>query len=263
VVNRLVVMDLLFALKKIAARFLFPLPVVMELLLLGLILLWFTRKQKAGKVLVTCAAVLLLFLGTGILSKPLLSPLEDAYPSFDAAAHAHQDLRWVVVLGGGGFSSPHPLPTGLTSESLFRIIEGLRILRQLPEAKLLVSGGWTWTPDTDANRMRTLALSLGVDEERIVVEAETRDTEEQAVEIGRIVGDAPFVLVTTADHMRRSMLLFQAQGLDPIPAPTGHSYGDEPASLWDLFPWAREIRSAERAVYEYLGMAWSSLRGRI
>jgi uncharacterized SAM-binding protein YcdF (DUF218 family) len=110
--------------------------------------------------------------------------------------------------------------------------------------------------------MRSLALSLGVNEERIVVEATSRDTEEQAVEIGKLLGDQPFVLVTTADHMHRSMLLFQAKGLQPIPAPTGHSYGSESPTAWSLFPWAREIANAERAVYEYLGIAWSKLRGR-
>jgi uncharacterized SAM-binding protein YcdF (DUF218 family) len=255
-------MDLLFALKKIVGRLLLPLPVTLWLLLLGLALLWFTRWQRAGKVLVTCAAVLLFALGTGFFTRPLLSPLEDAYPSFDAAAHAHKDIRWVVVLGGGSFSAEHPLPTGMTGDSLFRIIEGLRVLQQLPEARLLVSGGWDWTPDTDANRMRTLALSLGVPEERIVLEAASRDTEEQAVEVGQLLGSEPFVLVTSAYHMRRSMLLFQAQGLDPIPAPTGHSTGTEGPTLWNLFPWAREIQNAERAVYEYLGLAWSSLRGR-
>jgi uncharacterized SAM-binding protein YcdF (DUF218 family) len=239
------------------------LPLISIAFLAGLVLLWFTGKQKAGKTLVTCAAILLFLLGTGILSRPLLSPLENAYPSFDAGHHTNVDIRWVVVLGGGSFSSPHHLPTGLTSDSLYRIVEGLRILRLLPEARLLLSGGWAWTPDTDANRMRTLALSLGVSKERIVVEATSRDTEEQAVEIGKLLGDQPFVLVTTADHMYRSMLLFQAKGLNPIPAPTGHSYGSESPTAWSLFPWAREIANAERAVYEYLGIAWSKLRGRI
>jgi uncharacterized SAM-binding protein YcdF (DUF218 family) len=125
-------MDLLFALKKIVGRFLLPLPLISMAFLAGLVLLWFTGKQKAGKALVTCAAILLFLLGTGILSRPLLSPLENAYPSFDAGHHTHADIRWVVVLGGGSFSSPHPLPTGLTSDSLYRIVEGLRILRQLP-----------------------------------------------------------------------------------------------------------------------------------
>jgi uncharacterized SAM-binding protein YcdF (DUF218 family) len=253
-------MELLFTLKKIVGRFLLPLPLISLTFLAGLLLLWFTRKQKAGKVLVTCSALLLLALGTGLVSRLILPPLENAFPSFDPALHEAQDIRWVVVLGGGSFSSDHPLPTGLASDSLYRIVEGLRILRQLPEAKLLLSGGWAWTPDTDANRMRSLVVSLGFPEERIVLEAASRDTEEQAVEIRKILGDQPFVLVTTADHMHRSMLLFLAQGLQPIPAPTGHSYGnDGPA----LFPRAREIANAERAVYEYLGIVWARMRGRI
>ena len=36
---------------RIVSPFFFPLPVVCEILALGLALLWFTRKQKTGKVL--------------------------------------------------------------------------------------------------------------------------------------------------------------------------------------------------------------------
>ena len=50
----------MFLLKKIVSRFLFPLPLSLEFLILGLFLLWFTRRQRAGKALVTCGVVLLL-----------------------------------------------------------------------------------------------------------------------------------------------------------------------------------------------------------
>jgi uncharacterized SAM-binding protein YcdF (DUF218 family) len=61
--------------------------------------------------------------------------------------------------------------------------------------------------------------------------------------------------------MPRSMALFRNQGMDPIPAPTdflvkkGQRFGPG-----IFFPGAGELVRTERAVYEYLGMAWARLR---
>ncbi|MGB9488546.1 MAG: hypothetical protein WCD04_20825 [Terriglobia bacterium] len=50
----------MIVLKKIFSRLFSPIPLCIEVLLAGLLLLWFTRKQKAGRIVVTFAAVLLL-----------------------------------------------------------------------------------------------------------------------------------------------------------------------------------------------------------
>ena len=44
---------------KIVSRLFFPLPVICELMIVGLVLLWFTRRQKAGRILVTTTRRLL------------------------------------------------------------------------------------------------------------------------------------------------------------------------------------------------------------
>ncbi|MGD1103403.1 MAG: envelope biogenesis factor ElyC, partial [Terriglobia bacterium] len=70
----------MFLLKKIVSRFLFPLPLSLEFLFVGLFLLWFTRRQRAGKALVTCGALLLVGLSNIFTSNALLRPLEQRYP---------------------------------------------------------------------------------------------------------------------------------------------------------------------------------------
>ena len=45
----------MFLFKKIIPLFFFPVPLCLELLLAGLALLWFTRRQRAGKILVSAA----------------------------------------------------------------------------------------------------------------------------------------------------------------------------------------------------------------
>ena len=58
----------------------FPLPLCLGLLLAGLVLLWFTKKQKAGKILASIAGILLLLLSHSVVGDLLLGRLESAYP---------------------------------------------------------------------------------------------------------------------------------------------------------------------------------------
>ena len=74
----------MFLLKKIFSRFLFPIPLCLEVLSIGLLLLWFTRKQKTGKTVVTLAGALLFLFASPFFSDMLLKPLESRYP---AACH--------------------------------------------------------------------------------------------------------------------------------------------------------------------------------
>lgn len=69
----------MFLLKKIVAPLFFPVSLCLELLLLGLFLLWFTRKQKTGKIIVSIGVILLGTLSYGAVSDILLQPLEYKY----------------------------------------------------------------------------------------------------------------------------------------------------------------------------------------
>ena len=98
----------------------------------------------------------------------------------------------------------------------------------------------------------------------LILEAQSNDTESEAHLVASIVGNQPFILVTEASHMPRALALFKKQGTHPIADPTdfrtSHVQATEPQ---DLFPDAEELRVSQRAVYEYLGLAWGKSRGKI
>jgi len=57
------------------------------------------------------------------------------------------------------------------------------------------------------------------------------------------------------------MMVFEGQGLDPIPVPTGHlSYMD----IWEssILPTPTQLHLSDLAVHEYLGLTWYRWRGR-
>ena len=90
----------MFLLKKIVAPLFFPVPLCLEILLLGLLLLWFTRKQKIGKIIVSLGVILFATLSYNAVSNVLLRPLEYKYDSLINLENV-SDIKGVVVLGGG------------------------------------------------------------------------------------------------------------------------------------------------------------------
>jgi uncharacterized SAM-binding protein YcdF (DUF218 family) len=229
-------------------------------------LLWFTRRQFAGKMLVTLGFLWLALLGYGAVGDALLRPLEYRYPPLHSPDPAMQ-VKWVVVLGGGAVSDPRLPATSQIAEScLVRLVEGIRLHRMIPESKLLLSGGTTFDPVPVAHVMADVARALGVNEENLVMESLSQNTAEEARLVQKMVKADRFILVTSASHIPRSMALFEKLGMRPIPAPTGHTVRERGGGAMNpgrFFPSPEGIRHAQIGIYEQLGLAWARLIGEI
>jgi uncharacterized SAM-binding protein YcdF (DUF218 family) len=256
----------MFFLKKIVDHFFFPLPIALVLLWSGSALLWFTRRQKTGRLLATSGMLILTIISCGIFSKWLPEKLIQQYPpALETGQWAGNPIRWVVVLSGGHHPQAGIPPNRqLAPVTLHRLVEGIRLYKSYPGSKLLVSGGSALEKLPNAETMAATALALGVPEADLVVETKSRDTEEQAVLVHRIIGTDPLILVTSAVHMPRSIGLFKKVGLKPIPAPAdyrGREEGDfQPRHL---LPTAGNLYQVEKAWHEILGIWWAAWRGRI
>ena len=255
---------MIFLLKKMLAPLFFPVSLCLELLLLGLLLLWFTRKQKTGKVVLSIGFLLLALLSYSAVSDELLQPLEYKYPPVLKADNV-TGVKWVVVLGGGHTSDPQlPVTSQIGGASVTRLVEGIRLSKMLPGSKLILSGGSVFDPVANAEIMADVAVAMGVDKRDLILESFSKDTKDQARLIKKIVGKDSFLMVTSASHMPRSMALFEKQGMKPIPAPTGYGVKQrQRPSPGMFFPGASALRKAEIAFHEYLGMAWAKMRSQI
>jgi uncharacterized SAM-binding protein YcdF (DUF218 family) len=248
---------MMFILKKLVSRFFFPLSLVIELLLLGVIL-----KKRRTKVILAGVAILYLFSFTpfGYL---ILRPLESQYVPVSSSS-LNKEVRWIVVLGGGSRGDKTLTPEDrLGDASLKRLLEGVRLSRLLPQARLVLSGGDYQGISPDALIMQQVALDQGVAWDRIILEAASWDTADQAEFLKDRLGKAPFYLVTSAGHMPRAMRMFIRAGTQPIAAPTDFRAVWAPFQVTDLFPQAWVLANTERAFYEYLGMGWGEIRAVI
>jgi uncharacterized SAM-binding protein YcdF (DUF218 family) len=245
----------MFVLKKIVSRLFFPLSLIIELLLVGL--LW---PKKRKKFLIIGIGFLFLF-SFNPFAIVFLWPLESRFPPL-AESSIQKDIKWVVVLGGGVKGNKGLTPEDrLHSESLKRLLEGLRICRHIPKAQLILSGGDYQGAFPVARVMQDVALSSGFRPSRIVLEESSWDTQDEAQFLKNQLGTDSFYLVTSASHMPRSMALFKKVGTKPLAAPTDFQAVWEPVSVTFLFPQANALFNTERAFYEYLGFLWGWVRG--
>ncbi|HEX7072106.1 MAG TPA: ElyC/SanA/YdcF family protein [Rhodothermales bacterium] len=252
-----------FILKKIAGLLAQPLSIVLLLLVVGLVLLWRPAHQRWGRRLILAGTALLFLVSLKVLPYAIGRELESRFPPYQAESSPVPE--YVVVLGGGiREDAAMPLSSRLSQSALARVVEATRIAKLHPEARLVVSGGYVFTSVSEADVAAEVAQMLGIDSTRIVREDRSRDTRDQARLIRDIVGNRPFVLVTSAIHMPRSMALFEKQGLHPIPAPTGYffdaDFSDGPRSF---LPTAEHLRALEVVLHEIYGMMWSWLIGAV
>lgn len=255
---------MLFILKKILSFVFYPMSLCLTVLGIGLLFIWFTRRQKFGKIFVTIGAIALTCFSLGFLSDTMLETLENEYPPLTDLQKTH-GVKWIVVLGGGIVSDTRfPVNDQLSGSSLSRLVEGIRIHNNLKGSKLIFSGGSVFDPVPEAKVLADVALSLGVGAENILLESVSKDTEDQAQNIQKIANlreNEKFILITSASHMPRSVALFRSFGMQPIPAPIDfwvkNQNGINPQGF---FPNSSGLRNMEHVFHEYLGLAWTKFK---
>jgi uncharacterized SAM-binding protein YcdF (DUF218 family) len=186
----------------------------------------------------------------------LVKNLEDRYTKYDYK----QSITYIHVLGSGHNDDfTQPLSSMIGSDGMKRVLEGIIIYKKTPNSKLIFTGYAGNTSESTAQMNANLALALGVKQEDMIINPKPKDTAQEAEFTKTLVSDKPFVLVTSATHMPRSMKLFESLGLHPIAAPT--AFRKKKINDYFPIPDAYSIVNAQVAMHEYIGMLWNKLRG--
>lgn len=256
-------------LSKLLPLLIYPLGLACIFILLALALRRVDRQRTA-----LIAALLCLWLGGNRwVALALARSLEYRYLPPDPVPQAE-----VIVLLGGGtetWDAPRPMPE--ISSAGDRVLYAASLYRQGAAPYILVSGGlldWNHSPTTPAEDMTTLLVFMGVPAEAIWQQNASRNTYEDALYCARILrekGLQRVLLVTSAAHMPRSVRLFEAQGLEVLPAPVDYTISESewrdewragPRSwLIGLIPSAEYLATTTLMLKEYLGMFIYDLRG--
>ncbi len=255
----------MFLLKKLIGNLLMPLPFSLLLLVLGLLLLWYShansRKQFWGKLLVSLGAGVLLLASLPYTAQKMTITMEREHPPMFAVPTG---LEYIVVLGGGGSSDPFlPPRLQLSTASYYRLLEGLRLYQANPGATLLFSGYAGSKPISNALLYSMVAREYGVPAGRIQLFETAKDTAEEAALMAPIIKQHKAALVTSASHMPRALGLFRAQGAEPIAVPTLFlgRVRQNPPFLYERLPGAGSLGNVTVIWHEMVGSLWRKLKG--
>jgi uncharacterized SAM-binding protein YcdF (DUF218 family) len=247
-------MEFGFFLKKTVTYFIEPFGMVLILFVIGLYFL-FTQKNKRSKLFLSLTLGIMVLYSYPPFANYLVENLENKYPKYDY----RQSVKYIHVLGGGHNVDPdQPLSSQIGGASVKRDLEGISIHKKSEGSKIIFTGyeGDTDTPTAIMNAR--LAKALGVKEENLIVNGLPKDTKEEAEFTKTIVGDESFILVTSATHMPRAMMLFESLGLNPIPAPTNF-YKTEFDGYFTA-PGLGSFNKSKIAMHEYIGILWSKIK---
>ncbi|WP_438812088.1 ElyC/SanA/YdcF family protein [Symbiopectobacterium sp.] len=117
----------------------------------------------------------------------------------------------------------------------------MRLYHANPGEKLIFTGAAAQgNPMTSAQTAALIAESLGIPREDIITLDTPRDTEEEAAGTAALIGQQPFLLVTSASHLPRAASYTSLRQL------VGHYQRAQ--SVGKIFPSAFYLSHSERAM---------------
>ncbi len=250
---------MLLAISKTLPPLLFPIGLT---ILLCLLAAWLAFRQGAVKasVVSVAAAVLLYVAASPVTSHRLMAGLESRHPPSAELPTASA----IVLLGGSVLPDAPPRIHPETNHAGDRFIHAGRLWKQGLAPLMITTGGYIpWiaqSPESEAHLYKRLLEELfDVPPEAVLPVPDSRTTREDAVLTARLFDelglDREILLVTSANHMPRSVALFRAQGFIVHPAPTDfHAVTGLRFRFYELLPSGSALAETYMALHEYTGL---------
>jgi len=232
------------------------------LLLAATLIFSFLKKERLCRWFAIVSIGWFLIISTPFIPSILLDSLENKYEPIyvnrlgDPLSEYH-----IIVLGGGhGVDKRLPQNSLLSLNALGRLNEGIRLHNQLPNSRLVLSGSAGRTAVSQAELLRQTALLIGVDETAMLIQPEPDNTYSEAeIYWERFSEKYPVILVTSASHMPRAVMLFERFGITVIPSPANYRLKGENRITFFGLPSLKNVEYMRNALYEYVAILRYSL----
>ena len=177
----------------------------------------------------------------------------------------------VGIVLGGLTTDKEPRDRVHVSGSADRLLHAVQLYRQKKIKKILVSGGSGKIfrdQIPEAVLLERLLLLSGIPAQDIMVEAESRNTRENALNCAKLLNerfpDGEYLLITSAYHLRRAEACFLKVGVPVNPFATDFR-SDAPKYTPDLLllPSVAAVEGWEIVIREAVGMAAYAVVGYI
>lgn len=195
-------------------------------------------KNKKRKQHFIIAAVVVFYL----FSIPfVISQFEKVWDIKPYPANNTKKYSCVIVLGG--FSSSGGPDGGHFNNFADRFVQGVKLIETKQAAHILISGGnGMLIPGEfrEAAWVKTQLLKCNIPDSLILVESNSKNTIENAkfskVLLEKTHLPPPYLLVTSAFHMRRSLMIFKKAGMDVVPYACNYFGSNDNLALSNFTP---------------------------
>ena len=223
------------------------------------------RRVRAARALFLAVIAFILAVTTLPLPQLLIVPLEQRFQRPDPLP---ERVDGIVLLGGAQVPTmTAAYGTPQLNGAANTVTTFMWLARRYPQAKLVFTGG---TGDIlnqhlrEADTLRLFLAQQGFDDRRVIYEAASRNTHENATLSKPLADPKPgetWILVTQAMHVPRSVGAFRRAGWDVTPYPEVYRYGRR--IVFDPYPHVGHgLALFGAGLREWIGLAAYRLTGR-
>lgn len=241
-----------FFLSKILIYFLAPVIWIIIFFIIGLII----KRTRVKRIFFSISLILFLIFSNQFLLNHFAKMWDVKQTTL------HTDAKYSAAIVLGGYSSEDAEQDGYFNIAADRFIEAIKLKTEGKVTHLLISGGSGKLYPTDfreSDWVLTQLKDLKIPDSSILVENRSRNSYENALFSKNILDSVmlkpPYILVTSAYHMRRAQYIYKQKGLDVIPYPCNYIAGRSKTSFTDFIPSAGTLSDWEIYIKEMVGYA--------
>ena len=264
--------NLFFLISKLLHFCIEPLNWVIVFICLSLLFLGL-RKPHLCKQFLVFALLDLLIVGWLPSSNIFLRPLENVIPKMEVGKLAEDQIGGIIILGGAIEGGEIAIDRGEISigSSAERVTKAFELIRKYPDLPFIFSGfSGRISPSglSEADAFKQLIQEQGLVGRSGHYENQSRNTYENVlfmkpmiteIEQGKI--GKPWLLITSASHMYRSVKIFQKQGLEIIPVPVDYQTAN--SLQWTAFDLVGGAQNWNKLIHEIIGLFAYWITGKI
>ena len=245
-----------FFLSKTLSYLVMPLTIIAVLLLMSRVIvhtLWRKRLLWSG-------LILFFVFSNGFIANELMKRWEVDARAYDTMHH----YKLGIVLTGAVIPELMPDDRVYFSKGADRVVHTVQLYKLGLIDKILISGGSARIIDIgerEADQIRDVMVLMGVPDSVIMLDNQTRNTHESAVEVKSMLARAGYtardcLLITSAFHMRRSLACYRKVGL-PLDTFSTDFYAHQSIYYPDSFliPKIEALIIWHKLVHEWIGFA--------
>ena len=242
-------------LHKILPLIFSPLIMIIVLIFVGLI----TSSKKISLI----GVIILIVCSLPIVSGKLVAYLESDYQLSKPSNIEPADS--IVVLSGmiRTINSKDGLDYEF-GEASDRIFAGINLFKEKKAPKLILTRGkLPWSVGIpEGEYLKEIAINNGISENNILLTENIENTDQEAKAIKKLLSDdkSKVLLVTSAFHMPRARIVFEAAGINVVPFPVDFQKELSKITFMSLVPTAKSLYDTSFFVREMIGRVYYNLK---